>query len=62
MKFIVKSGKVTDCVIREDSGRRFYVTPKKGWFVAKINDDDSLTLADGCAVHTEEATEEDELS
>jgi len=61
MKFKVKDGTIKDCIIKEFSGRKYWVTPNKGWLVAKIQDDETLVLADGCQVHNEITNENMEI-
>ena len=59
MKFIVKDGRVKDCIEKvmgqeaDGSERKYWVTPNKEHLVAKIKSADELILADGCSVYVE---------
>ena len=33
-QFKVESGKIKDCVLKEIEGKKYWVTPLKGWLVA----------------------------
>jgi hypothetical protein len=53
MKFIVSDGRVKDCVLKEVSGRKFWVTPNKGWLVAH----EDGTPIEGCSAYVEPEAE-----
>jgi hypothetical protein len=53
MKFKVKDGTVKDCIVKEFNERKYWVTPSKGWLVARIQDNGSLVLANDCEEYVE---------
>jgi len=57
MKFVVKDGRIKDCILKEINGVKFWVTPNKGWLVAH----EDGTPIDGCKVYVEPVNE-DEVS